>query len=315
MDMGTIRTYESGDEAAQVKIYNEAAADLPKFKAATLEEARRRCEAPDFDSTTRFFALDQGHPVGYATFHPNGRVSFPWCFKGSEDLAEPLFDRVLEAMKQRGLTRAFAAYRGDWPRQRDFFLGHGFRQVREMVNFVLDLAAMPTPAAQIYNMFTPLRPSDLSTVRTLVPGLLQVSDDVSLEKHLFHNPYFPPDALFALRHRPADAPFAVGILVVNPAYANPLQVDSAMPCFRLGAFGTEGMQTKRIQGLFSFLAPESRDVHPVALDLLGYAAMRYQEGDVDCLAAQVPSDATHLHRFYKQYFRQQGSFPIFERAL
>jgi hypothetical protein len=88
-----------------------------------------------------------------------------------------------------------------------------------------------------------------------------------------------------------------------------------MPCFRLGAFGTEGMNTKRINGLFSFLAADNRDVTPFALDLMGYASMQLQETTVECLAAQVPSDAPHLLRIYKQYFRRQGSFPIFERAL
>ena len=33
------------------------------------------------------------------------------------------------------------------------------------------------------------------------------------------------------------------------------------------------------------------------------------------LAAQVPSDVPPLLRFYKQYFRRQGSFPIYERPL
>jgi hypothetical protein len=88
-----------------------------------------------------------------------------------------------------------------------------------------------------------------------------------------------------------------------------------MPCFRLGAFGTEGMTTKRINGLFSFLAADGRDTQPFALDLLGYAAYKLQDTDVETFAAQVPSDAGHLLRFYKQYFQRQGSFPILERPL
>ena len=40
-----IRTYAPGDDGAQVSIYNEAAATLPKFKAATLDEVRRRTHA------------------------------------------------------------------------------------------------------------------------------------------------------------------------------------------------------------------------------------------------------------------------------
>ena len=34
----TIRTFQPGDDVAQVGIYNEAAGDLPKFKPATLDE-------------------------------------------------------------------------------------------------------------------------------------------------------------------------------------------------------------------------------------------------------------------------------------
>ena len=79
------------DEVVQVEIYNEAAAGLPKFKPAQVDEIRRRTQTADFDPSTRFFALHRGRPVGYAGFHPNGRVSFPWCRPGHEDQAGPLF--------------------------------------------------------------------------------------------------------------------------------------------------------------------------------------------------------------------------------
>src|SRR5262245_59966211 len=141
----SIRTYQPGDETAQVGIYNEAAADLPKFKPATLDEVRRRCLAKDFDPGTRFYAVEGKRPVAYATFQANGRVSFPWCRKGHETQAEPLLERVLGAMRSRRLTRAFAAYRADWPTVRDFFLAHDFAQAREMLNFVCDLIELPTP--------------------------------------------------------------------------------------------------------------------------------------------------------------------------
>src|SRR2546429_7399642 len=96
-----IRIFQSGDETAQVGIYNEAAASLPKFKPATLDEVRRRCRAPDFDPNTRFFALEQDQPVGYAAFHANGRISYPWCRKGYEGFAQPLFETVLQAVRKR----------------------------------------------------------------------------------------------------------------------------------------------------------------------------------------------------------------------
>src|SRR5262245_59517767 len=97
----TIRTFEAGDDAAQVSIYNEAAQELPKFKPATLDEVRRRLRGPDGHPASRFFAVAEGRPVGYATFSASGRVSFPWCRKGHEQFAQPLFEAVLQAMRQR----------------------------------------------------------------------------------------------------------------------------------------------------------------------------------------------------------------------
>jgi hypothetical protein len=311
----SIRTYQVGDEVAQVRIYNEAAGALPKFKPASVDEVRRRMRGPDFDPAARFYAVAAGRPVGYATFQANGRVSFPWCLEGHTALAGPLLDQVLDAMRQRGLRRAWAAYRADWPAQRDFFLARGFGQVREMLNYVMDVVEMPTPAARASSSITPLTPADLPTVLQLGAGVLRVGDVDALEKCLFHNPYFPPDALYCLRSRTGGQPVAVGILVVRPEYANPHQVDAAMPCFRLGAFGTENLTHKRINGLFSFLAADTRDVSAFGLDLLAHASNLIGDVDVETFAAQVPSDAAHLVRFHKSVFRQQGGFPIFERGL
>jgi hypothetical protein len=312
----TIRTFQTGDDVAQVSIYNEAAGALPRFKPALLDEVRRRCRAADFDPNARFYALDSsGAAVGYATFQANGRISFPWCRKGHEHHREPLLAAVLGAMKQRGLRRAFAAYRGDWPAQRDFFLEHGFRVAREMINYVVDLAELPTPAAHTMSAVTPVSRADIPAILELGAGLLRVNSPAEVETHLFRNPYFSPDSLFALRNRSGQA-VAVGCTVTNPSYAHPKQIDAAMPCFRLGAFGTEGLTHKRINGLFSFVAADTRDVVSYALDLIGYASsQKVNDTDVESFAAQAPSDAAHLIRFYKSLFRRQGSFPIFEREL
>lgn len=310
----SIRTYQPGDETVQVGIYNEAAADQPKFKPATLDEVRRRCHARDFDAGTRFYALEGGRPVAYATFQANGRVSFPWCRKGHEHWAEPLLEHVLEAMRGRRLTRAFAAYRADWPAVRDFFLAHGFVQAREMVNFVVDLIEMPTPAARPGTSFTPLTREDLPVLLNAAPNVFRVGVD-ELDRELLRNPYFPAESLFALRGRGDNRVLAAGLIVANTSYANPKMLDAMMPCFRLGAFGTEGMTHKRINGMFSFLVTEPRDVNRLGLDLLGQAALRLQDTQVETLAAQVASDVPQLVRFYQQYFRPQGRFPIYERTL
>jgi hypothetical protein len=309
-----IRTYQPGDEAAQVAIYNAAAAKLPKFKAATVEEIRRRCQAPDFDPETRFYAEEKGQVSGYATFHANGRVSYPWCRSGHEHLAEPLFEHALDAMRGRGLRSAFAAYRGDWPEQMGFFEQHGFVRRRDMLNFVFDLIDLPTPAAPLKDAARPLRREDVPAVLALGSSVVRARTAEQLERHLLQNSYFGPDAAFVLRGS-SPTPVAVGVLVSNPSYADPKQIDAAMPCFRLGAFGTEGMQTKRIHGLFSFLVAPERSVVPLALDLLGYAAFRLDRTHTGTVAAQVPSDALHLVGFYERYFHKQGGFPVLEREL
>jgi hypothetical protein len=311
----TIRTFQAGDEVAQVSIYNEAAAALPKFKAATIDEVRRRLRDRDFDPLTRFYAVAGGKPVGYATFQGNGRVSFPWCRKGHEAFAEPLLEHTLDAMKRRGMSSAFAAYRSDWPEQLAFLQGHGFAPKREMINYVLDLVEMPTPAARSSTGVTPLTPDDLPALLEVGAGVIRCRDVGALHKALFESPYFPADALFCLRSRADNRVMAAAIVVVGKGYADPHQLDSFMPCFRLGAFGTEGLTHKRINGVFSFIAADNRDLSPLGLDLLAYACNRVADVDVETFAAQVPSDAPHLARFYKSLFRRQGGFPILVREL
>jgi hypothetical protein len=76
------------------------------------------------------------------------------------------------------------------------------------------------------------------------------------------------------------------------------------------------MQHKRVNGLFSFVAPkDSRSGAAVTMDLLSHAAARLDGGSAHAVAAQVPSDQPHLLRFYQSHFRRQGSFPVYERVL
>jgi len=309
-----LRTFQPGDEAAQVSIYNEAAGHLPRFKPATLDEIRRRCRSADFDPATRLLAIEAGQPIGYMSFHANGRVSFPWCRKGHEAAAEPLLGAVVEAARKRGQTRLFCAYRGDWSGPIEFFEQHGFQKAREMVNFMVDLAEMPTAAARRSSAVSAFSSSETPVLLKIGAEVFRGKSAVELEGFLFQNPYFPPSSLFALRDRTQGTPTAVGILVADPGYADVKQIDAGMPCFRLGAFGTEGMQTKRINGLFSFVA-QPADCNRLGLDLMSHAAYLLRQTAVDALVAQAPSDAPHLLRFYEHHFRKQGSFPVFERML
>src|SRR5205085_1613580 len=105
----------------------------------------------------------------------------------------------LREMQARGMARAFAAYRSDWPAQGAFFLAHGFRHDHHMVNFVLQLVDMPTPAARVSLGISPLTREDLPGLVALCPQALATSDLAALERHFLHNAYFSPDAVFVLR--------------------------------------------------------------------------------------------------------------------
>jgi len=311
-----IRTFQRGDEEAQAAIYNEAAGDLPRFKPASAQEVTRRAAAADFDPSMRFYAIENGKPVAYAVFNPNGRVSYPWCRKGHEQLAVPLFDHMMQAMAQRGFRKAFAAYRGDWPVVLDFLRGRGFAVAREMVSFVIELVSMPTMPSRPSGMITPVERRDVPALFALAPKMLRSANAEELERHLFANPYFPADSVFVLRSRSGGAALAAGILVHQMGYANPKAVDASMPCFRLGAFGTEGMQVKRINGMFSFLCRDDAQCGGMASDLLSHAAHLLQESDdIAVLGAQVPSDVPNLLRYYQMTWSRQGSFPVLEINL
>jgi hypothetical protein len=311
-----IRTYGPGDDAVQVHIYNEAAALLPHFKPAKIDEVSRRNSDPLCPADARFLAVVDDKPVAYATYQLNGRVSYPWCRRGQEALAEPLFAHVLQQMRDRGLRRAWAAYRGDWVVQLEFLRKQGLQPKREMINYLLDMVEMPTiPTTRPSSGISPLHPEEVPAVWALGLGLIRAAAPADLARHLLHNPYFPADAVFAMRKQAGNAPLGVGVIIINSAYADPHDLDGAMPCFRLGAFGTEGLTAKRINGLFSFVAADTPDFQRIGLDLLAHAAYRMEGSDGGTFAAQAPSDALYIQRFYDRYFRRQGSFPILERDI
>jgi hypothetical protein len=308
-----IRTYRPGDDAPQAAVYNEAAGGLPGFKRAGEDEIRRRTRARDFDPATRLYAEVDGRVVAYTTWNLNGRVGYPWCVPGHENWAEPLFAKALDALRGKGVTRAFAAYRADWPRVLEFLTAHGFVLAREVFNFVIDPCEMPTMTAKPAMPISPFERADVPAVAAMGRGVIRVPAD-QLEKHLFSNQYFPAESLYVMRARDGE-PMAVGLAIDDAKFADPLKIDPMMPCFRLGAFGTEGMSVKRVNGLFSFLVKAGQNVNPLGLDLLSHAAYRLEGSTAVMIAAQVPGDAPALFHFYQSFFRKQGSFPVFERNL
>ncbi len=311
-----IRPFQRGDEFDQLKIYNTSASTLPKFKPATIVEIQRRTTARDFDPGTRFYAVEAGNVVGYCTWQRNGRIGYPWCLPSWEAAAEPLMTHTLQAMKQHGVARAFSAYRKDWPAINDFFQKHGFTFAREMVNFLLPLENMPTASARLSSSITPAVEDDIPAILALNPRAFRVSTPEALKEALWNNRYFKPESLYVLRNPRDGAPVAAGIFITNADYADPRAVDPGMPCFRLGAFGTEGTTTKRIKGLFSFVTRPDRNVFSIGMDMVSHATeMLKDDDDIPCYAAQVASDVPELLAFYQQVFEKQGSFPVYERDL
>lgn len=308
-----IRSFQPGDERAQAALYNASAFALPGFKPATEDEVRRRTRARGFDPATRFYAEENGQIVGYCVLEANqSRLSYPWCKKGFESVAEPLFDAALQLARDRGLGKLFVAYRRDWESILQFFTNHGFSKVREQVNFVAEPVDLPTMANRGGLPIRRLKPEDLPALAELGRGLIRIPDD-KLESYYFSNPYFPVEAFLVMEDRDRK-PIAVSVGLESATWADAKKVDPLAPCFRMGAFGTEGLNTKRVNGLFSFVA-KPEHVLSAGTGLLNEASQEMTEGSVTSICAQCPTDAPHLMNFYTRYFKEQGRFPVLERSL
>jgi GNAT superfamily N-acetyltransferase len=310
-----IRTFAPGDDVAQAGLFNMAAFALPGFKPATAEEVRRRTRARGFDPNSRFFAESGGQVVGYCTLEPEqSRVSFPWCKKGFEGAASLLFEAAVKSARDRGITRLFAAYRRDWDAVLGFFRENGFVQTREIVNYWADPVDLPTLVNRGKLPIDRLKPSDIPALAAMGKGLIRLPEE-KLEAYFFANPYFVAEAFLVLRDRDEITPLAVGVGLESSSYADVKKIDPLAPCFRLGAFGTEGLNTKRVNGLFSYVVADPSHALTAGLALLTETTQEMTEGTVTALAAQCPSDMPHLIGFYNRYFKEQGRFPVLEKQL
>jgi GNAT superfamily N-acetyltransferase len=308
-----IRTYQSGDELSQAAIFNVAAFTLPGFKPAQAEEVRKRTRVRGFDPTSRFYAMDGGQVVGYCTLEPDqGRISHPWCKKGCEAAAPLLFEAAIASAKERGISKLFAAYRRDWDPVLQFFADNGFAKTRDMVNYWADPVDLPTIANRSGLPLSRLKREDIPALAELGKGIIRLPAD-KLEQYYFSNPYFPVEAMLVMRDREGE-PVAVAIGLEVATWADVKKVDTLAPCFRMGAFGTEGLNAKRVNGLFSLVAKPEHTIS-AGLGLLSEATLEMTEGTVSAMAAQCPSDVPHLLNFYTRYFKEQGRFPMLERTL
>jgi hypothetical protein len=126
------------------------------------------------------------------------------------------------------------------------------------------------------------------------------------------SPNYFSQSLVALKDAGRGAIRGVGLLVVNDRFADPTKIDAAMPCFRLGALGTEGERHKRVNGLFSAVFADGSEGELLLSWLVG---TRARPAGLTHLAAQAPSDAPSSCDWYDRFFQRQGSFPILSRRL
>lgn len=310
-----IRTFQSGDDRVQALLFNAVAFSLPGFKPATVDDVKKRTRARGFDPSCRFYAQENGEVVGYCVLEPEqSRVSYPWCRKGFESAAPLLFESVIRTARSRGLAKVFAAYRRDWDSVLGFFANSGFVKAREMVNFAAEATDLPTVASRAGLPIRRLERSDIPALAQMGKGLIRLPEE-SLEQYYFANPYYPVEAFLVLDGRDGTGPVAVGVGLEASTWADVRKVDPLAPCFRMGAFGTEGLNTKRVNGLFSYVVARPEDAIPAGLGLLAAASEEMTEGTVSAIAAQCPTDAPHLLQFYRRYFKEQGRFPVYERDL
>jgi hypothetical protein len=309
-----IRTYQPGDEQAQARVYNTAAGSLPAFKPANPEEIARRYQAGDADVGSRFYAEDDDQVVAYAVCCPSGRISYPWCLPGAESAREPLLDRVLDELASRGLPEAWAAYRADWSPVLEFLRSNGFDEKRQMINYLAEVSRLPgygeLPDDRVIE---PLGRAEVSHLISLAPGIFAGIEPRSLEAFFREHPSYDfSESFFALKERGSGRVLGAGLLIISDQFADPGKIDPAMPCFRLGAFGTERERHKRVNGLFScvFADPAEADLLLAAPDW-----ERARRAGLTHVAAQAPSDAIAICAFYDRIFQRQGAFPILARMI
>ncbi len=310
-----IRLFQSGDEQKQASIYNAAAGSLPGFKPAKAEEVSRRYQAVDFDPGSRFYAVDNGEVVGYAVFGENGRISYPWCLPLAQAWREPLLEAVLAEMGKRRLSEAWAAYRADWSSVLGFLDEQGFVEKRAMINYVGELSGLPRPGQlPADRSIEPLRREELPRILSLAPHLFAGTDAQTIERYFWNHSFYRfPENLFALKESKSGEMVGVYVLVIDDRFADPTKIDAAMPCCRLGAFGTEDQRHKRVNGLFSCVFADRNEgelmmkLEPVWSKASG-AGLTH-------IAAQAPSNAPAVCALYDLYLQRQGMFPIVARDL
>lgn len=305
-----IRDYQPGDETAQVAIYNAAASGFPAFKPASVEEVGRRYGNPNGEPRFRLYAVENGQVVGYVAANANGRMSYPWCLPEWQSLREPLLLQLLKTLRAQGWRETYVAYRADWTPILNFMKHLGFEHRRDVVNYVAPVERLATAlAAQPRLKTMSFREKNVGRLAETGKGVLGSQDPQLLSAFYLQNPYLRAEDVFVAVQGDQETGF--GVTIRNEAYADPTQINPQMPCFRLGAFGTETERHKRVQGMVSVLPGTTT----IGAALLAEAVRRLQAAGIRQAAAKAPSDRPELIALYDRYFDRQGAFPILVKGL
>jgi hypothetical protein len=182
------------------------------------------------------------------------------------------------------------------------------------MNFVAEVTKLPDEPVHSELNITALARQEVPDAYALDPSAFAVASALELEKAWLDGPYLSGESLFALRDA-SGALLGVGIAIVDDRFADPTKIDSAMPCFRLGGVRTESERTKRVNGLFSYVARPGPENHRFGRLLLGEARRRFDRAGLRSAAGQCPDDRLVELSFFRIYFREQCAFPVFVRQL
>src|SRR5262249_8797105 len=128
-----------------------------------------------------------------------------------------------------------------------------FRDKRQMINYVAEVEQLlpdtPLPPDRIVE---PLRPEEMGDLHALIPDIDPNDDARRFQRFYAENPFYDfSGQIIALKEAGTGRILGIAHLVVESRFADPTQINAAMPCFRFGTFGTERERHKRVNGLFS----------------------------------------------------------------
>ena len=313
----TIRTFQAGDDAAQGRIYNEAAGRPAAVQARDAGRAAPPARGPDFDPGTRFFAW-RGRPARRLRHVPRQRPrQLPLVPQGPRGGAPSRSSRPSSTRcAGAAIAGAFAAYRADWPAAARVLRRPRLRARRARWSIRHRHRRHADAVGPLASHITPLTPADVPAV--LRPGRASCAADDRRRARGSTSSTTPTSrrrrcsccaAAAATSRRRRGAGRRVAGATPTPAGR------SRHALLPPRGVRHRGADPSASTACSASSPPTRATCRRCALDLLGHATQRLQDTEVETLAAQVPSDAPHLLRFYKRSSAGRGVSRVFERPL